>query len=88
MASLPGQIPLRSYTKDVPPGWKPRSYPIKDYREFLQVWIKLTRLDPDQLGPAIMSRVEGGAWRVASMLTIQRLDPNDGLRKNTEEWTQ
>ena len=68
-------LSLRQYSKDVPPGWRPRAYPIREYKEALGVWSKLTRLDEDQIGPAIMSRLEGGALRVAHALTIQRIDP-------------
>ena len=74
-------MPLRAYNKDVPPGWRPRAYPIRDYREYLTVWSKLTRLDTDQLGAAIMSRLEGGAWRAANALTVSRVDPADGQLK-------
>ena len=70
------QLGLRQYTKDVPPGWRPRAYPIKEYKEYLAIWGRLTKLDQEQIGPAIMSRLEGGALRIALGLTIQRPDPN------------
>eukprot|EP00959_Pyramimonas_sp_CCMP1952_P352246 7380418-Pyramimonas_sp.AAC.1 len=69
------QLGLRQYTKDVPPGWRPRAYPIKECKEYLAIWGRLTKLDQEQIGPAIMSRLEGGALRIASGLTIQRPDP-------------
>ena len=69
-------LALRQYTKDVPPGWRPRAYPIKDYRDALAVWARLTKLDQEQIGAAIMSRLEGGALRIAHGLTTVRLDPD------------
>ena len=65
-------LALRQYTKDVPPGWRPRAYPIKEYKNALDVWSRLSRLDPDQLGPAIMSRLEGGALKFAEGMTVHR----------------
>ena len=65
-------LALRQYTKDVPPGWRPRAYPIKEYKNALDVWSRLSRLEPDQLGPAIMSRLEGGALKFAEGMTIAR----------------
>ena len=77
MTSTPGLLGLKQYTKDVPPGWRPRSYPIREYRDYLGIWAKLTRLDENQLGPAIMSRLEGGALRLALSLRVDRLN-DDG----------
>ena len=74
--TTPGSTPLslKQYTKDIPPGWRPRSYPIREYREALEIWSRLTRLEQDQLGAAVMSRLEGPALRAAQDLRIQRLD--------------
>ena len=36
------------------------------------VWCRLTRLDPEHIGAAIMSRLQGGAWHTATQLTIAR----------------
>ena len=66
---------LRQYTKDVPPGWRPRSYPIKEYREYLEIWSRLTRLERDQIGPAIVSRLERGAYKAAMSLRFNRINP-------------
>ena len=38
------------------------------------IWGKLTRLDADQIGPAIMSRLDGGALRLALAMRIVRYD--------------
>ena len=69
-------LALRQYTKDVPPGWRPRAYPIKEYKTALDVWARLSRLEPEQLGPAIMSRLEGGALKLAEGLTVHRRQPD------------
>ena len=67
-------LSLNQYTKDIPPGWRPRSYPIREYREALEIWSRLTRLEQDQLGAAVMSRLEGPALRAAQDIRIQRMD--------------
>ena len=61
MATIAGGtgLGLKQYTKDVPPGWRPRNYPIREYRDYLTIWGKLTRLEAAQVGPAVMSRLEG-----------------------------
>lgn len=43
---------VQQYTREVPPGWKPYRYPIARYRQLLEVWACLTKLDPEQIGPA------------------------------------
>ena len=65
---------LKQYTKDIPPGWRPRAYPLKEYRENLLIWSRLTKLDTDQAGAAIMSRLEGQALKRAKNLKIIRLN--------------
>ena len=65
---------LKQYTKDIPPGWGPRMYPIVEYVELLKVWSKLTRLDEDQIPAAIMSRLVGKALRTAHRYSVSRLD--------------
>ena len=39
MATIAGGtgLGLKQYTKDVPPGWRPRSYPIREYRDYLTI---------------------------------------------------
>ena len=69
---------LRQYTKDVPPGWRPRSYPINEYKDLLGIWGRLTKLDPEQVGPAIMSRLEHGALKVALKFRVSRRNPTTG----------
>ena len=74
-----GALGLKQYTKDVPPRWKPHSYTIREYMELLSVWSKLTKLDPEQVGPAIVSRLDGAALRVALNLAIVRYEPDPTL---------
>ncbi len=79
--SVPGSsapLGLKAYTKDTPPGWRPHSYPISEHRDLLMIWCKLTRLDPDQVGAAIMSRLEGSAHRLARQLSIVRQEVDAG----------
>ena len=66
---------LKSFTKDIPPGWRPRAYPLKEYEENLKVWAKLTTLSEDKFGAAVMSRLDGQALKLAHSLTIPRYDP-------------
>ncbi|MDP6586518.1 MAG: hypothetical protein QF535_17825, partial [Anaerolineales bacterium] len=67
---------LKQYTKDVPPGWNPGVYPVTEYFELLKIWTRLTRLDEDQLGAAVMSRLQGRALRFATDKVITRIDPD------------
>ena len=68
-------LSLKSYSKDIPPGWRPRAYPLKEYVEALKVWVKLTTLSEDKYGAAVMSRLDGQALKLAQNLSIRRYDP-------------
>ena len=57
-STLNPPLALKQYSKDVPPGWRPRAYPIREYKDALGVWGKLTRLEESQLGAALVSRLE------------------------------
>ena len=76
MLSTPATTPLtlKQYSKDVPPGWRPRAYPIREYRKALDIWARLTRLEQGQLGAAVMSRLEGKALQAAEDLIVIRPD--------------
>ena len=65
---------LKQYNKDTPPGWRPRSYPLKEYKENLLIWARLTKLTQDQAGAAVMSRLEGNALKRAKTLKITRVN--------------
>ena len=67
---------LKDYNKDVPPGWKPGSYPLKEYLDHLEVWGNMTSMEASKIGPAIISRLEEGAFRLVRNLTIERYDEN------------
>ena len=36
------QLGLKQYTKEVPPGFRPGSYPVTEYEELVKVWSCLT----------------------------------------------
>ena len=78
MSNEESTMPLQQYSREVPPGWKPYSYPIVRYRQLLEVWIRLTKLDPEQIGPAILSRLGGAAWTLGHSLTIVRQEVHNG----------
>ena len=79
MAQIQGHnLGLKQFTKDVPPGWRPRAYQVQEYKDLLDVWSCLTKLDEEQIGPAIMSRLEGAAWKMALNLRVVRPDPISG----------
>ena len=72
-------LSLKSYSKDIPPGWRPRSYPLKEYIEALKVWTKLATLPEEKWGAAIMSRLDGQALKLAQSLTFPRYDPENNM---------
>ena len=69
-------VSLKSYSKDIPPGWRPRAYPIKEYEQNLKIWAHLTTLDQSKWGAAIMSRLDGQALKIAQDMPITRYDTN------------
>ena len=68
-------LSLKSYSKDIPPGWRPRAYPLKEYVEALKVWQKLATLPEEKWGAAIMSRLDGQALKLAQSLSFPCYDP-------------
>ena len=73
-------LSLKSYSKDIPPGWRPRAYPLKEYEQQLKVWVRLTSLHEDKFGAAVMSRLDGQALKIAQDLQIVRY--NTELEQN------
>ena len=67
-------VSLKSYSKDIPPGWKPRAYPIKEYEQNIKIWARLTTLDSTKWGAAVMSRLDGQALKVAQDMHVTRYD--------------
>ena len=71
------QLGMKQYNKEVPPGFRPGAYPVTEYEELLKVWAVLTTwTEPEKIGAAIYSRLEGGALDIARRLKITRMDPN------------
>ena len=70
------QLGLQQYTKEVPPGFRPGSYPVTEYEELVKVWSFLTTLDYDKVGVALYSRLELGALDLARRMRLHRMDPH------------
>ena len=66
------QLGIKQYNKDIPPGWRPGSYPISEYEEYIKVWLRITTLDDDKKGAVIFSRMELGALDLARRFSIKR----------------
>ena len=65
---------LKQYNDKVPPGWRPRAYPFREYRDYLNIWSALTRLEAGQIGPAIPNRLEDGAFRASMPFSVDRVN--------------
>ena len=74
-----GALGIKQWNQFIPPGWKPHQYPLKEYEDYLSLWAKVTSLSEEKIGPAIASRLEGSALRVALELTVDRTDPTSGV---------
>ena len=59
-------INLEDYTKSTPPGWQAymHNYPLKHYRERLALWMRITDVPAEKLGPTILGRIKGSAYRL------------------------
>lgn len=67
-----GSLPLKAYTREIPPGWRPRSYPLREYFDNLAFWVRFEKVPEGDKGPAILSRLVGGAHKQALKLEITR----------------
>ena len=79
---------LEEYNKQVPPGWEPHnpSYNLRQYKERLELWGHYNNtpgaeLSGNQMGPAIVGRLKGAAYRLANKIQITipddaRIDPS------------
>ena len=69
-------LPLDEYSKSVPPGWKPHqhSYPLRLYLEKLRLWLRIADMDQGAIGPTVVGRLKGAAYRVAMKVRSQRQD--------------
>ena len=76
MSAVPtAQLGLKQFTKEIPPGFRPGSYPVVEYEELVKVWSVLTTLDAEKIGVALFSRLELGALDLARHLKLTRCDP-------------
>ena len=69
-------LPLEEFSKNVPPGWKPHqfNYPLRLYLEKLQLWLRTTELTAESVGPTVVGRLKGAAYRVAMKIRAHRQD--------------
>ena len=60
-------LPLESYTKTSPPGWKVGTpkYTFSRFLERLRLWYRQTDLLPESLGPAVAGRLQGRLFDTA-----------------------
>ena len=67
-------LPLEEFSRNVPPGWKPHqfNYPLRLYLEKLRLWLRTTDLDSGAVGPTVVGRLKGSAYRVAMKIRAHR----------------
>ena len=67
-----GGLPLESFNRSVPPGWRPYQphYPYRRYLERLRLWYRQTDLGVGQLGPAVAARLQGRPFNLAMALQV------------------
>ena len=72
---------LEEYSKSIPPGWEPHnpSYTLRMYKERLELWGHYNNtpgqeMPPNQLGPAVVGRLKGAAYRLANKIQIRVAD--------------
>ena len=67
-------ITLEDYTKACPPGWAPymHNYPLKLYKEKLALWLRITDVEPAKLGPTVLGRIKGPAYRIIMKMRVPR----------------
>ena len=65
---------MEDYTKSCPPGWQPymHNYPLKTYREKLALWLRITDITEDKLGPTVLGRIKGSAYRLIMKMRVPR----------------
>jgi len=71
-----GGLPLKSFSKNVPPGWIPGDprYPLKLYTQLLRLWWRQTDIPEGAAGPTMAGRLRGTALQYAMRLKANRLD--------------
>ena len=82
-------LPLDSFTKSVPPGWKPNQprYPYRRYRQLLGLWWAQTDATETSAGPIIAGRLQGTAFQFAMSLSQTRVDMTDPMQGITRLMT-
>ena len=74
----PTGLPLESYTKGCPPGWRPglSHYPFRLYVQRVRLWYRLTDLPAEAAGPAAIGRLSGRPYSL--VLETLRITTQDG----------
>ena len=69
-----GGMPLETFTKSTPPGWRPGDgrYPFRRYEQLVGLWLRMTDLSESARGPAMTGRLRGTAFQIAMAMTIPR----------------
>ena len=67
-------LALEDYTKNTPPGWQAHmsNYPLKTYKEKLSLWMRTTDVQGEALGPTILGRIKGAAYRIIMKMKVPR----------------
>ena len=65
---------MEDYSKSTPPGWQPymNNYPLKLYKEKLELWKTITDVDEAKQGPALVGRLKGAAYGLAMSTRFYR----------------
>ena len=65
---------MEDYTKSCPPGWQPymHNYPLKLYKERLSLWLRITDVAEEKLGPIVLGRIKGSAYRLIMKIRLPR----------------
>ena len=81
-----GGIPLDTFNKNTPPGWRPGNakYPLRRYIQLLRLWWRQTELPEHAAGPAMAGRLRGAAFQLAMKMKMDRLDLAAGNRREME----
>ena len=64
-------LPLRASTPKVPPGWNDATsyqWSFRQYKQALSLWLATTELSDENLGPAMVLRLEGTAKAVGNTI--------------------
>ena len=78
MADSAPTLPLEAYNKSTPPGWKLGlyRYQFRRFMERMRLWYRLTDLNVDQIGPAIVGRLQGKPFTLALRTQVRAQNGN------------